>query len=108
MNLRETRIMRLKENIEQVLNKLLNVPDEQKSKTVYAVDKCKECLRTVPATDTPVYVHIIGTDKSFKTSYLLDLFDHSELRELFSVKAHNTSENTAVRVLLSRLTQLRG
>ncbi|MGD9731157.1 MAG: hypothetical protein AB7U45_03170 [Desulfamplus sp.] len=100
MNLRETRIMRLKENIEQVLNKLLNVPDEQKSKTVYAVDKCKECLKTVPATDTPVYVHIIGTDKSFKTSYLLDLFDHSELRELFSVKAHNTSENTAVPCLV--------
>ncbi len=100
MNLRENRIMRLKENIEQVLNKLLNVLEEQKSKTLYVVDKLNECLKTVPATDTPVYVHIIGTDKSFKTSYLLDLFDHSELRELFSVKAHNTSENTAVPCLV--------
>ncbi|MBF0412635.1 MAG: hypothetical protein HQK70_07985 [Desulfamplus sp.] len=100
MNLRETRIMRLKENIEQVLNNLLSVPEEHKSKTLYVIDKCKECLSSVPPTDTPVYVHIIGTDKSFKTSYLLDLFDHSELRELFSVKAHNTSENTAVPCLV--------
>jgi len=100
MSLRLTRIMRLKENIEQVLNKLLNVPSDQKSKAVYAIEKCQECLVSVPPADTPVYVHIIGTDKSFKTSYLLDLFDHKELRDLFSVKIHNTSENTAVPCLV--------
>lgn len=100
MNLRESRIMRLKENIEQVLKKLLNVPADQKSKAVYAIEKCNECLASVPPADTPVYVHIIGTDKSFKTSYLLDLFDHQELRDLFSVKIHNTSENTAVPCLV--------
>jgi|GEM_PF-986463 len=100
MNLRLTRIMRLRKYIEQVLNKLLNVPADQKSKAVYAIEKCQECLVSVPPADTPVYVHIIGTDKSFKTSYLLDLFDHQELRDLFSVKVHNTSENTAVPCLV--------
>ncbi|MBF0229373.1 MAG: hypothetical protein HQK63_07260 [Desulfamplus sp.] len=100
MNLRETRIMRLKDNIEEALNNLFAVPDDQKSKTLYAIEKCKESLASVPPIDTPVYIHIIGTDKSFKTSYLLDLFDHSQLRELFSVKHHNTSENTAVPCLV--------
>ncbi|MBF0469391.1 MAG: hypothetical protein HQK61_10990, partial [Desulfamplus sp.] len=100
MNSRENRIMRLKEHIEQVLKKLLNVPADQKSKAVYAIEKCQQCLSSVPPVDTPVYVHIIGTDKSFKTSYLLDLFDHHELRELFSIKVHNTSENTAVPCLV--------
>lgn len=108
MNLRKNRIMRLKENIEQVLHKLLNVPADQRSKAVYAVGKCQESLASVPPADTPVYVHIIGTDKSFKTSYLLDLFDNHDLRELFSVKIHNTSENTAVPCLVEPSEKVRG
>lgn len=107
MNLRQTRITHLKERIEQALNNLLSVPEDQRTKTLYAIEKCRESLATVPSTETPVYVHIIGTDKSFKTSYLLDLFDHSELRNLFSLKSHNTSENTAVPCLVEPSSQVK-
>ncbi|MBF0209796.1 MAG: hypothetical protein HQK68_02805 [Desulfamplus sp.] len=100
MSLRQSRIIQLKERMTTLLEALLNVPEDQRAKTYYAIEKCKECLASVPPIETPVYIHIIGTDKSFKTSYLLDLFDHSQLRELFSVKAHNTSENTAVPCLV--------
>ncbi len=100
MSLNVNRVLHLKQKIEITLKKLLNVPDEQREKTREVIQLCDGCLNSVPATDTPVYVHIIGTDKSFKTSYLLDLFDNETLRNLFSVKIHNTSENTAVPCLV--------
>jgi len=92
--------VRLKDNIQSIIEKLKVVPSRQKERASLVVTACRECLDHVPATDTPVYVHIMGTDKSFKTSYLLDLFDHEALGDLFSVKAHNTSENTAVPCLV--------
>ncbi len=100
MSSKQDRIMRLKDDIESVLDKLKNVDEKQKEKAQNSIKLCRESLNTVPEIDTPVYVHITGTDKSFKTSYLLDLFDNDELRKLFSVKVHNTSENTAVPCLV--------
>ena len=101
MNLKEDRILRLKDNIEQIMEKLLGVPADQKNgKSQQAIQQCKQSLSSIPSVDCPVYVHITGTDKSFKTSYLLDLFDHDDLRRLFAVKVHNTSENTAVPCLV--------
>lgn len=106
MNLNENRILRLKDNVEQMLDRLVRVSDGMKEQTVRSIDQCEKILASVPAVDSPVYVHITGTDKSFKTSYLLDLFDHDELRELFRVKAHNTSENTAVPCLVETSSQV--
>lgn len=101
MNLKEERILQLKDHIEQMMEKLLNVPADQKnSKAQHAIHQCREALASIPSVECPVYIHITGTDKSFKTSYLLDLFDHDALRELFAVKVHNTSENTAVPCLV--------
>ncbi|SMC55611.1 hypothetical protein SAMN02746065_104113 [Desulfocicer vacuolatum DSM 3385] len=100
MRFNESRLVRLKDNIQNIIEKLKSVPSRQKERATSVVTACRECLDHVPATDTPVYVHIMGTDKSFKTSYLLDLFDHEALGHLFSVKAHNTSENTAVPCLV--------
>ncbi|MBF0200350.1 MAG: hypothetical protein HQK66_03380 [Desulfamplus sp.] len=101
MNLKEDRIMRLKENIEKTIQRLMDVPGEHGSVSLdNAVKLCRKCLASVPAVDSPVYVHITGTDKSFKTSYLMDLFDHDDLRDLFSLKMNNTSENTAVPCLV--------
>lgn len=100
MRFNESRLVRLKDNINSIIEKLKVVPSRQKERASSVVTACRECLDHVPATDTPVYVHIMGTDKSFKTSYLLDLFDHEALGNLFSVKAHNTSENTAVPCLV--------
>ena len=100
MRFNESRLVRLKDNIQSIIEKLKVVPSRQKERASLVVTACRECLDHVPATDTPVYVHIMGTDKSFKTSYLLDLFDHEALGDLFSVKAHNTSENTAVPCLV--------
>lgn len=100
MRYNESRLMRLKENLTQVMAKLKAVPEDRQDRAAGAIDVCRDCLDSVPPTDTPVYVHVMGTDKSFKTSYLLDLFDHDGLRSLFSVKAHNTSENTAVPCLV--------
>jgi len=100
MRFNESRLVRLKDNIQSIIEKLKIVPSRQKERASSVVTACRECLDHVPATDTPVYVHIMGTDKSFKTSYLLDLFDHEALGNLFSVKAHNTSENTAVPCLV--------
>lgn len=108
MNLKENRILRLKDNIEQILDTLLNLPVDQKEKASHIIKQCRQCLTSVPAADSQVYVHITGTDKSFKTSYLLDLFDHYELRKLFSVKLHNTSENTAVPCLVEPSTDVTG
>jgi len=98
MILKQDRIMRLKDDIENILKKFENIDEKQEVQA--SVTLCKECLDTVPEVDIPVYVHIIGTDKSFKTSYLLDLFDNNELRQLFGVKVNNTSENTAVPCLI--------
>lgn len=100
MRFNESRLLRLKDSIENIISRLKTVPDRSRERASSAIAACRECLDQVPATDTPVYVHIVGTDKSFKTSYLLDLFDHPALGELFSVKANNTSENTAVPCLV--------
>ncbi len=100
MRFNESRLARLRDSIESIIEKLKATPAQQMEKASLVITACRECLDHVPATDTPVYVHIMGTDKSFKTSYLLDLFNHGGLRELFSVKAHNTSENTAVPCLV--------
>lgn len=100
MSPNKNRILYLKQKIEEIIERLLDVPEKQRERVVEVTRLCEGCLNTVPATDTPVYVHITGTDKSFKTSYLLDLFDHEDLRHLFSVKIHNTSENTAVPCLV--------
>ncbi|SLM28277.1 conserved hypothetical protein [Desulfamplus magnetovallimortis] len=100
MNLKENRILRLKDNIEQIVNRLINVSSDHAVNTTPIIKQCRQCLASVPAVDSPVYVHITGTDKSFKTSYLLDLFDNDDLRKLFAVKVHNTSENTAVPCLV--------
>ena len=100
MRFNESRLVRLRDSISNIIEKLKATPARQRERASSAITACQECLDHVPATDTPVYVHIMGTDKSFKTSYLLDLFDHGDLQELFSVKAHNTSENTAVPCLV--------
>ncbi len=101
-------VLHLKNNIKAICEKLGDVPSGQAEKAKAAIDMCRHCLAEVPETDSPVYVHITGTDKSFKTSYLLDLFDHPGLRELFSVKIHDTSENTAVPCLVEPSNEVTG
>ena len=100
MRFNESRLIQLKDSLEHIIEKLETVPAPGREKAADVMAACRECLDQVPATDAPVHVHIMGTDKSFKTSYLLDLFDHDALRDLFSVKTHNTSENTAVPCLV--------
>ncbi len=93
------RLLNLQQEIEAIVRQLEAAAEHQVN-AGGIIERCQNCLKTLPATDTPVYVHITGTDKSFKTSYLLDLFDNDDLRELFSVKQRNTSENTAVPCLV--------
>ncbi|MCG8565275.1 MAG: hypothetical protein MI747_09360 [Desulfobacterales bacterium] len=88
--------MQLQQELESIADQLQSVPESHKSKAQGAIDRCLECLKAVPAVDTPIYIHVTGTDKSFKTSYLLDLFDNDELRRFVSVKLRTTTENTAV------------
>lgn len=100
MNRNKHRVLDLKENLEEILDKLDNVQGKLKHKAKPCIQRCSECLKGVPDTETKVYIHIIGTDKSFKTSYLLDLFDNDELRDIFAIKSNNNSENTAVPCLV--------
>ncbi|MEA1968647.1 MAG: hypothetical protein U9N77_10575, partial [Thermodesulfobacteriota bacterium] len=100
MSVNAERITNSKKQLKAIIEKLNNVPEKQKEKAKKSIEMCRECLKDAPATDTPVYIHITGTDKSFKTSYLLDLFDNDELRKIFSVTSHNRSENTAVPCLV--------
>ncbi len=94
------RLIQLQQEIESIIEKLIAVPERHGDTARSVIEQCRDCLTTVPSIQTPVYIHITGTDKSFKTSYLLDLFDNDELRKLFSVKTRNTSENTAVPCLV--------
>lgn len=96
----QDRLMQLQKEIESIMDMLGDVPSQHRDKAQAVIDQCRACINTMPAVDTPVYIHITGTDKSFKTSYLLDLFDNDDLRDAFSVKMRNTSENTAVPCLV--------
>ncbi len=96
MNISPERITALTQEVESIIRQINLLPAASTKITGQILDRCRDCLEQAPATDTPVYIHITGTDKSFKTSYLLDLFDHEVLRGLFSVKVRTTSENTAV------------
>ncbi len=100
MNASPESVAQLQEQLEAVTEQLGSVPANHTETAEPHIERCKKCLGAVPSTDTPVYIHIIGTDKSFKTSYLLDLFANDDLRKVFSLKARNTSENTAVPCLL--------
>ncbi len=102
MNASPEQVIRLKRQLEDIMKQLkgLSTGNGTESHQSACISQCQECLSLVPATETPVYIHIIGTDKSFKTSYLLDLFDNDELRDIFRIKERNTSENTAVPCLV--------
>ncbi len=100
MNANPDRMMQLQQELESIADQLQSVPESHKTKAQNALDRCLECLKSVPVVDTPIYIHVTGTDKSFKTSYLLDLFDNDELRRFVSVKLRTTSENTAVPCLV--------
>jgi len=100
MNVNQDQLIQLYQDIESIVHKLSSVPENHREKAREVMDLCRSSLQSVPAVDTPVYIHITGTDKSFKTSFMLDLFDNDELRKLFSVKMRNTSENTAVPCLV--------
>ncbi len=112
MNASPEQILRLKRQLEDIMEQLKGLSpanetaaapgldSSQRAFQTACIDQCRECLSLVPATETPVYIHIIGTDKSFKTSYLLDLFGNDELRTIFRIKERNTSENTAVPCLV--------
>lgn len=108
MNVDQNRLRELYQGIESLVHKLSRVPENHLEKTMEIVALCHETLKAVPSMDTPVYIHVTGTDKSFKTSFLLDLFDNDELRKLFSVKMRNTSENTAVPCLVTPSSQVDG
>ncbi|MCA1787335.1 MAG: hypothetical protein LC657_15280, partial [Desulfobacteraceae bacterium] len=94
------RLLKIQNSINEVVQQLAGMPVRQAHRVDKVIERCQMCLKTAPDTDTPVYIHITGTDKSFKTSYLLDLFDNDALRGLFAVKQRNTSENTAVPCLV--------
>ncbi|WP_321491433.1 hypothetical protein [uncultured Desulfobacter sp.] len=94
------RLLKIQNAIKEIVQQLAGLPARQTERVDKVIDRCQQCLKTAPDTDLPVYIHITGTDKSFKTSYLLDLFDNDKLRELFAVKQRNTSENTAVPCLV--------
>jgi len=94
------RLLKIQNSINEVVQQLAGMPARQAHRVDKVIERCQMCLKTAPDTDTPVYIHITGTDKSFKTSYLLDLFDNEALRGLFAVKQRNTSENTAVPCLV--------
>jgi len=94
------RLLKIQDSIKEVVRQLATLPARQAGRVNKIIEGCRQCLKTAPDTDMPVYIHITGTDKSFKTSYLLDLFDNDALRGLFAVKQRNTSENTAVPCLV--------
>ena len=94
------RLQQIQRELDEVVKQLEKVPADQKDRVRDVIDRCRACLKAIPSTDNPVFIHITGTDKSFKTSYLLDLFDNDTLRSMFSVKQRNTSENTAVPCLI--------
>ncbi len=94
------RLLKIQKGIQEVVQQLAGMPDQQAYRVGKVIERCRQTLKTAPDTDLPVYIHITGTDKSFKTSYLLDLFDNDLLRRLFAVKQRNTSENTAVPCLV--------
>ena len=94
------RLLKIQNAIKEVVRQLAELPAQQAQRVDKVIERCQQCLKNAPDTDLPVYIHITGTDKSFKTSYLLDLFDNDELRKFFAVKQRNTSENTAVPCLV--------
>ncbi|WP_300460666.1 hypothetical protein [Desulfobacula sp.] len=106
MNANKNRLIKLHQDIESIVDKLSTVPERHRNRAQEFIDLCRDCLHTLPAVDTPVYIHITGTDKSFKTSFLLDLFDNDDLRNLFSVKVRTTTENTAVPCLVEPCSQV--
>ena len=106
MSINSRKVDNLKIQLKAVIEKLSSFPEDHGKNAQKHIDMCETCLKNAPATDTPIYVHITGTDKSFKTSYLLDLFDNDELRKIFSVKSHNRSENTAVPCLVEPCDQV--
>lgn len=108
MNADQDRLKELYRDIESLIYKLSRVPADHLERAGGITELCRETLKSVPSTDTPVYIHVTGTDKSFKTSFLLDLFDNDELRKLFAVKMRNTSENTAVPCLVTPSSRVEG
>ncbi len=94
------RLLQLQREMESIIEKLADIPEQHRDKVREVTEQCRTILNSAPGIDTPVYIHITGTDKSFKTSLLLDLFDNDDLRRIFSVKKRNTSENTAVPCLV--------
>lgn len=100
MNASPDRLKHLRREMESIIRQFTLLPETHRERARNIIEQCTKSLEAAPSLDTPVYVHITGTDKSFKTSYLLDLFDNDELRQLFSVKIRTTSENTAVPCLV--------
>ena len=94
------RLNRIKTDIADLQEKLKDVPEQQKGRADSLIAACESHLKEAPHTDIPVHIHIIGTDKSYKTSYLLDLFDNEELRKLFDIPQNTSTEHTAVPCLI--------
>ena len=80
------------------MKKLLGAPADQKNGKAQHDHSTVQTVPFIPSlllTARSMFTSQEPTNP-LKTSYLLDLFDHDGLRQLFAVKVHNTSENTAV------------
>ena len=94
------RVNKLETDLRELINGLDKVPQQQQQRADNLRTKIETFLSSVPSLDTQKYIHIIGLDKSFKTSYILDLFDNDILRDILNVREATTVEHTAVPCLI--------
>jgi len=96
----QTRLDEIRTKIVNIKQQFEELPAHQKNTVKFFIKESDDWIKKIPSAGRPVYVHIIGLDKSFKTSYVIDLIGNEDLREWFDVKSHTTTEHTAVSCLI--------
>ncbi len=99
----QTRIQQMemvKAEIDDCLRRLERLPELERTTEKNLIEQGKRLLERLPQETQPVYIHVIGIDKSYKTSYVLDLFDNTELRNLIPLPMATSSEHTGVPCLI--------
>lgn len=86
--------------LEHYIKLLEQTPPQQQRHAQELIARCRAQLEKTPKLDQPIFVHVIGTNKSYKTSYILDLFQHDGLRNTIRVAEATADEHTAVPCLV--------
>lgn len=82
------------------------VSNFQRERITKWLEDADRMIAESPAVDKPKHIHIIGADKTYKSSYTLDLFDNADLRALFAIIPNNSNELTGVPCLIEPSTSV--